>query len=248
MNRVVGLGVVMLLVALGMTFTLEERQLAKAHQRAAAAALQAANAEAERDTTREVALANRAVADLMADSARVFERRALQRKQERDALDRALDAERRGRFAMTASVDPARLVAPPTLIQHGGEGRRATFAVRQVPYTVNANVEITPSADSARLEMLIELDPIPIEARLSCGVGDLAGVRRASLVASTPAWARLRFDRVEQAPEVCAVPSEGAQRRRVSFAPLVIGAGRVFGANWTGSWGLFAGTGIRIWD
>jgi hypothetical protein len=243
MNRVVGLGVVMLLVALGMTFTLEERRLAETNRRAVAAAVAAANAEAERDTTREVALANRAVANLMADSARVFERRAVQRKQERDALDRALGMERRNRFAVTASVDPTRLVASPAEIQQSGERRRATFALRQVPYTVNAGVELTPTADSARLEMLIELDPIPIEARVNCGV---AG--RASLVASAPAWARLRLDRVEQAAEVCAVPDEGVRRRRVSFAPLVIGAGRVFGANWTGSWGLFAGSGIRIWN
>src|SRR4051812_35780313 len=122
MNRVVGLGVVMLLVALGMTFTLEEQRLAQAQQRAAAAAVQAANAEAERDTTREVALANREIANLMADSARLFERRAMQRKQERDALDRALNADRAGRFELAAVIDPRRLITPSAAIRQSGEG------------------------------------------------------------------------------------------------------------------------------
>src|SRR5205814_611398 len=57
-------------------------------------ALQASNAIADRDTTRNVALESKAVAALLNDSLRVAEKRVVQRTQAADSLDRALNRER----------------------------------------------------------------------------------------------------------------------------------------------------------
>src|SRR5438067_1566936 len=82
------------------------------------------------------------------------------------------------------------------------------------------------------------LAPIHVETRVTCSSPNEHGIRTASVVASSPPWATLRFDRVEQSPELCTSPAlirSAPTHRLVEFKPLVIGGGRVIAANGSGS-------------
>jgi hypothetical protein len=77
------------------------------------------------------------------------------------------------------------------------------------------------------------------------------GIKTASIAASSPPWARLRLDRVEQSPDLCASPAllrNPTPHRTLAFTPLVIDGGRVFAAQGLGSWGFFVGAGLRVWS
>ena len=126
------------------------------------------------------------------------------------------------------------------------EGRAGTSYrpsdARQAPYTVAAHVEMPAVPDSVRLSLTVALDPIHLTARLGCAAPDTHGIRSASIVASSPPWATVRFDSVEQSPAVCATGSV-ARRDRWRTTP-VAGAGWVVGAGGRARWGLFLGLGI----
>jgi hypothetical protein len=87
--------------------------------------------------------------------------------------------------------------------------RRASFALRQPPYTVAAQVEFPQPPDTARMWMRVALDPIPIAARVVCSAPDRNGIRSASAVASSPLWVNVRLDRLEQSPELCGAAGVG---------------------------------------
>ena len=55
--------------------------------------------------------------------------------------------------------------------------------------------------------MNIVLDPIPLDARMGCSAPNSNGVRTATIRATAPVWATVRFDRVEQTPDRCASPA-----------------------------------------
>jgi hypothetical protein len=244
-------GFVILAVALAATVRIEEQRLHEARKMTAAVALQAMNMVAERDSTRDVAAANASVAALLGDSLRVVERQVMQVVQRRDALDRGLGGERRARYLMKAAVDSLRMVAfgvSAPVLEDGV--RRASFEVRRVPYTVEAEVEIPALPDTARMELRVALDPIPVEARVSCSSPNEQGLRRASVAATTPVWATLRFERVEQSPDLCASSglhaSSEVGKRGFRLRPFV-GVGRVVSSGGGGIWGLIFGFGYPVW-
>jgi hypothetical protein len=72
------------------------------------------------------------------------------------------------------------------------------------------SVTLPAFPDAARLDLRVALDPILVEARVTYSAPNEQGIRRAHVVASTPSWAALRFDRVEQAPDLCASPALGS--------------------------------------
>ena len=237
-----------IIVLLALALRLEQRRVHDARTHAAAASLRASNIVAERDSTRDVALENAKVAALLGDSLRVVERRVLQVAQRNDALDRALRRERLARYQGSVAVDSLRRTVVAAPVAGDGGVRRATFRVRQAPYTVLADVEIVERPDSARLAVQVALDPIHVDARVTCAAPDADGIRSASIVASTPSWASVRFDRVEQSPELCRSPALRAddRSRRGRFPAFVIGAGPVFDAHGLVRWGVFVGIGTSI--
>jgi hypothetical protein len=243
-------GFVILAIAFAATVRIEEQRLEDARRKTAQVALQAMNLVAERDSTRDVAAANASVATMLGDSLRIVERQVMQVVQRSDALDRALGGERRARYLMKAAVDSLRVVAFGTPVRDLGDGvRRASFEVRREPFTVAAQVEIPALPDTARMDLRVALDPIPVEARVSCSSPDEQGIRRASVVARTPSWAALRFERVEQSPDLCASPAlAGSAPSRQSFRlrPFV-GIGRVVSPSGSGIWGLIFGVGTFGW-
>lgn len=241
----------LLAAALVATVRIEERRVRAERSRTARTALHASNLVAERDSTRNVAMTNRRITRLLGDSLRVVERQVVQVAQRNDALDRALGTERRARYAMSVSMDSLERVAVATTLADSGQSvRRASFTLREAPYTVAAEVEVREPPDSARIAVRVALDSLRLEARLGCSAPDERGIRSATVVASSPPWATVRFDRVEQSPELCASPTLSHVRRAggVFGKPrLVVGAGRVVSGNGLAGWGLFVGIGISLW-
>ncbi|MHB2032001.1 MAG: hypothetical protein ACYCVE_01350, partial [Gemmatimonadaceae bacterium] len=75
-----------LALACALTLGVEQHRLRAAQRSAAVAALDASNLRAERDSTRDVASANRRAAELLGDSLRLVEKRVVQLDQRRDEL------------------------------------------------------------------------------------------------------------------------------------------------------------------
>jgi hypothetical protein len=151
--------------------------------RVAELVLQAANVTAERDSTRDVALHQAKVAELLGDSLRIAERRLVQVAQRGDALDQALGRERRAKYQLVAAVDSlSARVASASVVDDSADVRRAMFNVRQAPYTIAADVAIPAPPDSARMTVGIDLDSIPVDLRLGCSAARpptaMASVRR----------------------------------------------------------------------
>ena len=241
-----------LLAALVLTVRIEEGRVRKEQGRVAELALAASNAMAERDSTRDAAVGSRAVAELLGDSLRIAERRVVQVTQRGDELDRALGRERRARYLMAVRADSLVRVASGVALADSGHGmRRARFDLYQAPYKIAADVGIPLPPDPARMTVAVALDPIPVELRLHCAAADRDGVRAASIDAMTPKWATVRFDRVEQAPELCAPPVIAGRRGRshgVAFSPLVGGFGRALMLDGRWRWAIFVGGGFSGWN
>ena len=240
-----------LTAALCVTVKFEESRVRAAQADVAVLALQASNLEAERDSSRDVSRENRRVAMIIGDSLRVMEKQVIQVVQRRDGLDRALSRERIALYALTTTVDSVRLSASATPSADSAHGlRQARFDVRQEPFTLAAQVEIPAPPDTARLSVQVALDAIPVLARLTCSPPDERGIRRASILTTTPQWASIRFDRVEQSPELCSSMGHRREARRHRFldaVPLVIGAGRVVTLDGRGFWGFLLGIGTMTW-
>ena len=249
MFRTVPVTIVLIVsLVLGGAVVVQRHQLSVAREQSVALALAAENAVAERDSTRTISTLNRTVAKLLGDSLALVEKRVVQVAQARDALDDALGRERRAAFVMNVVIDSLRQsMATVATVNDSGDVRRARFDVRQVPYHVTAEVVVPQPPDSARMSVQVVLDTIRVGARLTCAAPNAQGIRVASIVASTPTWATVRFGQVEQAPEVC--QTQEAQRgagHRLVFRPLSLGVGRA--AVWGGAsgWALFVGAVISI--
>jgi hypothetical protein len=232
---------------------IEEGRLARARQRVNDLALQAANTHAEGDSTRRVDVVSPRVGSLIGDSLRLVERLVVQRAQRQDRLDRALKRERLARYAMTVRAESlAAMAQGETEAESAGtlsSIRRASFRLRQAPYTIAAEVALPAAPDTGTLAVRVALDPLHVEARVSCAPADGSGIRAASVSATGPAWADVRFDRVEQSAELCASPALASERRRhrwLGGIPLVIGAGPVLTPRGTVSWGLYVGAGYSL--
>jgi len=234
-------------VLLVVVVRIEEGRVARAHRRVGDYALQAANSRAERDSTRRVDGMNARVARVLGDSLRLFERLVVQKAQRQDELDRVLRRERVARYAMTVRADSlaamARSVTEVERTETSNSIRRASFRIRQAPYTVAADVVLPESPDTGTMSVHVALDPLHVEARVSCAPADGNGIRPASVSASGPAWADIRFDRVEQSEELCASPALARGQRRSQRFPILLGTGAMLDLHGRVSWGLLIGVG-----
>jgi hypothetical protein len=238
--------------SLALAVTVEQARIAAVRRHALVAALEISNLAAQRDSTRNAAIDNQRVARLLGDSLRVVEKRVVQIAQRGDALDQALGRARVARYADNVAIDSLRAVvhsmSTGVRASESGTVRSAFFNVRQEPYTIAAQVNVPEAPDSAHLELRVAIDPIPIETRVSCSRPDGQGMRAASISASAPPWATVRFDRVEQSPDVCgssALRSTTQSHRALFTRRLVLGAGPALTPNgWR--WAVFAGAGIGI--
>ena len=243
--------IVILAVTATMTVVrIEEGRVARARQRVSDLALQAANTRAEGDSTRRVGDLSARVARQLGDSLRLVERLVVQRAQRQDELDRALKRERLARYAMTVRAESlvatARGVTEAERADTSSTIRRASFRIRQAPYTVAADVALPGAPDTGTMSIHVALDPLHVEARVSCAPADSSGIRAATVSATGPAWADIRFDRVEQSAELCASPALAAERRRHPRLPIMLGAGAVLDPHGRVSWGVLIGVGYGV--
>lgn len=238
-------------VTLSLALTVHRMHDAQAAQ--ARAALDAVNARARAETTRVV----------LSDSVRrVVDRAAVQLAQRPDAVDRAIGGQRVAIDSLRAVIaglhvtgarssgnvtlvtpprlpgDTMTLRAPTTPADSGSAMvRRATFDVRQAPYTAHAVVEL-PAAGRGSIDLSVQLDTLALTVRASCGDVDANGVRPARVAVAGPPWAVVQLARVEQDPDVCRSPAlehakgiaAARSDRRVRLA-LVAGYGYTFAAS-----------------
>jgi hypothetical protein len=242
---------VALLVALvALASTVEQRRVTSLRQQAAAAMLAAANFAAERDTPRNPGARDARLSALLADSLRVVEKLVVQQTQRSDAVDRALNRERRPRYQVGVSVDSLREMVAAAKTEPAATIARADFEVRRPAFTISAEGEIPPHPDSARMDIRLALDPIPVDARVSCEAPNDLGIRAADVATVSPPWAEVRFGRLQQSPELCASPAPTpTQPTREHLPPrLVVGVGRSFGLDGRAAWAWFLGAGIISWN
>lgn len=232
---------------------IEEGRVARVRQRMGEYALQAANARAEHDSTRRVDGLNAGVVRLLGDSLRLVERLVAQRAQRGDELDRALRRERIARYAMTMRAESLAAVAHGVTKAEPADTsssvRRASFRIRHSPYTIAGEVALPTAPNTGTVSVHVALDPLHVEARVSCAPPDGSGIRAASVSATGPAWADIRFDRVEQSAELCASPAlpvERPKHRWLGGVPLVIGVGPALTSRGAVSWGVFFGVGYSL--
>jgi hypothetical protein len=242
--------ILVLSAALGISVKTEEARLRRQRARTTAIALQLANADAARDSTRNVALENGTVARILGDSLRLVEKRVVQISQKSDALDAAMHRERIASYTLSATINSLRQsVTAANTIATRGDRRTARFDVRQEPFTVNADIVMAPLPDSATLSLRIRVDPLNVQGRVTCSAADRDGVRIANVSTASPPWAEVRFGQLEQAPEVCNSDLGRRASRRSRFiqlAPVVIAAGRVVLPRARRPWAILFGSGIVI--
>lgn len=191
----------------------------RSRRAAASLALRADSIRAASDSTRMVALDS--LHGVLDTAFRAMERRAIQQGQRADSLDRALG---RTRVAM---VDLAAAVRQLTAIEtapvtEDSLTRKATFTVRQPPYTARAEVALPHPPAEGRLALTVALDTAHIGVRLQCGKVDPFGVRPATVLTTTPSWLSLRLDNVQQAPEICS-PTKKPSGTRWALVVAAVG-------------------------
>ena len=255
LNALLVMTVALLVVALAATYRVQQARVVHAKQlaltAAASAALAESNAAAERDRSRVVGTGSAASAvwrTALGDSLRMVERLVVQRRQGNDVLDRTLARERIALYQVQVAVDSFTRVM--TSLPTGPDStRRARFAIRQAPYTIAADVALPAPPDSGTLSVKVAMDPVHLEARVGCAPANAQGIRAATVSATGPAWAAVRFDRVEQGEGLCASPAlepHAARRGWFRATPLMVGAGRVVTPAGAGGWGMFVGAGWGV--
>jgi hypothetical protein len=143
---------------------------------------------------------------------RVFDKGVIQTPQSADAVDRALRQTRTALDSMRAVIRALSVRTTSTgdvttaTTATGDTVRRATFDVREPPYTARAAVEL-PARGRGSIDLSVALDTIPLTVRPSCGAADATGIRPARVSVSAPPWATVMLARVEQDPDVCRSPA-----------------------------------------
>jgi len=229
---------VVALVVLGVLLTVQTCRLDRAHAATTREAYRADSLEAVNDTTRNLALTNARVAALLGDSLTAVQRRAVQTKQQKDALDVALGLERRAKVDLEARVRTLEAqVQGTTPTTETPEGvRSGTFHLEQPPYTVDATAHLPTPPTPGRLDVKVGLAPAPIQVRLGCGPKGDAGVRPAQVTVTGPPWLTLNVGEATQAREVCA----DDRRSWWTWGLFLVG-----GYGFEG-WGGMAGLGVGV--
>lgn len=207
-----------------------DRDASRAELRAAT--LELANSSALLDSLHRSRLtAADSAALMLGDSVDVLERLVVQRTQQRDALDKALGLERTATVDLRAHVRTLETSTRSTdtvRVTDAGD-RRASFDVRETPYTAHADVTL-PASGRGSIDLSVRLDTARIRARLGCSTSATNGVRTATLALEAPRWLELEAPAVEQDAAVCgsAAPTTRDVGRRRRWLPRVgVGYGYV---------------------
>jgi hypothetical protein len=220
-------------------------QLAESRANEQALALRASNVEALHDTTHDLALENLQFARLVGHSNHAYEKRVVQEVQEPDRLDSLLGKQHSGIYAMRVGIDSVQATVARATGDSIDQGAMP-FHLRQQPFTLDAVVSRQPGGDSTSIAVRIALDTIPLGVRIECSPPGDAGIRAASVLATAPPWATVRFGDVQQNPDVCnSAPPPITRPRFVSWKPLALSAGWQLGAG-RGGWTALIGTALTF--
>lgn len=199
-----------------------------------ALALRAYNDSAALDTSRALALSRKDSLRILGDSLGGATRLAVQRTQERDALDEALGQERRATVALRVTIAALEASAVPSIapvVTDTATGeRRAVFHVERDPFTVDAAVRL-PAAGPGILDTLgVRLKPARLGVRIGCEPKNADGIRPARVTATGPTWLSISIDHAEQDDDVCqSVVAQSTSHLRSIFRSLApqfyLGAG-----------------------
>jgi hypothetical protein len=229
------------------TVAVENHRIRTLQEHSGQLALRNDSAAAAADTTRNVALEKPGIAKILGDSLKMAQHRVIQVTQNRDSIDRILGLEREAKYSLSAQLDSLQRVVAATSATTEDSAtrvRRATFDVRQAPYTLVANVELPAPPDTGKLDVTVALDPIPLVARLSCAAPNADGIRSASIETTSPAWAKVNFTDVQQSPDLCRSPAlEGGGGWHMHPA-FVVGGGLIAPSTRKVQLGGFAGVAL----
>jgi hypothetical protein len=237
------------LVVLGMAATVYVGRL---HDRIAQLALERTNADAERDTTRAVALSRKDSLRLLGDSLAMVQRLVVQRTQERDDVDKALHQVRVAKVTLEAKVDSlsVRHVASSAPVRTDSAGdRSASFHVRREPFTADALVTL-PASGPGALDLSVRLDSASLRARIGCGDAR-DGIRPALVTLETPTWLHATVTNAEQDTRLCnAQLSESGPvkhwRPALSFGPSY-NVVHLPDGTWRSGWGASVQLAVLHW-
>lgn len=190
---------VALLLILVVSVWLRGRQLEAAQAELQTAALVQDSLETAASELRQV--------NVRLDSGRIaWARRAFQAEVERDDLDRELRTERRATAALTAEIRELRTTAGGTVTIDSARPdiRLVASVIREPPFTVEIRGEIAP--DTARLSVVVRVDPIVLEVSHRCGEALNTGIRPAHVTVEGPDWLEISDVLARTDPEACNPP------------------------------------------
>lgn len=213
-----------LLVLVGLAFAWQQHRLSEAREARVEAELALDSAAAAGDSTREV------LTEALTGQARYYQRRIVQmRKLTADSVERELETEPAFRGDVTARVDELIVEEEGEATKDGGL-RTATFAGYHEPYTFEAEVAVPPPAGPPpRMNLSVELDPLPLRLRVGCGPAPSGrDVRPAQATVRGPEWATLELDSLQADAQVCN-PEALATGGLPWWVPVLGGVGVGFG-------------------
>lgn len=200
------------------------------------AGLNATNEAAKHDTLKTVTLSTKDSAALkLGDSIAVLTQLVQQTKQSKDAVDRALKSERTSTTALRATIKElsARVQSNAAPVEDTTtHERRASFDVRETPYTAHADVMLpAPGSGPGSLALTVRLDTARVTATIGCSQANRFGIRPATLSLRASSWLTLHVDSVSQAPETCANAAPVIDASHWWEPALTIGIGTVYDVN-----------------
>lgn len=214
-----------IIVGLAGFAALERWKLRRMERELLAARLEVHNADARADSTR--LLMGRAAA-AFGQGLAVWQRKFLQERQERDAIDRALNQER------VLSANLAVMVRGLREQVVAGAGTRETpegvrtdaFFVRQEPFTVSATASLPrPPAPGTLVLHRVDVDTARLQFRVGCEPPDARGIRSVAATVAGPPWLPLRLGELSTTPETCNAKALEAIQSRGGVGRWVLGKG-----------------------
>lgn len=222
-----------LAAVIGLMLLRTKSELNTALERNGELALRSYNQAAALDTTRRVALSAKDSARILGDSLHAVTRLALQEKQTRTDLDKALHVERKTTAELSQTVAQLKITTTSTApVATDGAGERSgSFHVRQEPWTLDATAFL-PQTGAGRLSATVSIDTAHFTLAHECDAPNADGIRPARVVITGPPWLTTTVSRASQDPAICDSPAlrkPGHAWWQPSFRPEIAFGGGIDG-------------------
>ncbi len=201
-----------------------------------ALALRSYNDSAALDTSRRVALSRKDSMAILGDSLAAVTKLAIQVRQSRDKLDKALGEEKKASAVLSLRLDSltAHQVQSTggVIVTHdtvaGTDTRSATFHVERPAWTADAKVQL-PAAGAGSLDLGVFIRPIPLALRIGCQDANSDGIRPARVTAVSQTGVAVKIDSASTDPGVCQPQAGQRTRWFQAFRPsITVGVGLGF--------------------